>query len=195
MTTTPADSSDSGPLSTDERETLRIANERLNKQILGAAKVATFNAWTLAVFGGLSVMAGVFSLTGLVVGAGLLAFAWNEFRGRSLLRKLDLEGPKVLAWNQIALAGGVLVYCAWSSYRAWADHGDELAQFEAALGVSARDVALLAILIYAIVFVVTAVVLGFTARYHLVRERRLEQYLGETPAWVVAIQRSMSPLA
>ncbi len=192
MTTTPPDASDSGPLSTEEREMLQIANERLNKRILGAAKVATVNAWTLAVFGGLSVMAGVFSPTGLVVGAGLLAVAWNEFRGRGLLRKLDLEGPRVLAWNQIALAGGVLVYCAWSSYQAWA--GDELAQFEDVLGVSAEEIARLAILVYAIVFLVTAVVLGFTARYHFVRERRLEQYLGETPEWVVDIQRSMSPL-
>ena len=192
MTTTPADTSDSGPLRAEEREALRIANERVNKQILGAAKVATVNAWTLAVFGGLSVMAGVFSLTALVVGAGMLAFAWNEFRGRSLLRKLDLEGPRVLAWNQIALAGGVLVYCAWSSYQAWA--GDELAQFEDALGVSAEEVARLAILVYAVVFLVTAVVLGFTARYHFMREQRLEQYLGETPGWVVDIQRSMSPL-
>ena len=171
MTTTPADTSDSGPLRAEEREALRIANERVNKQILGAAKVATVNAWTLAVFGGLSVMAGVFSLTALVVGAGMLAFAWNEFRGRSLLRKLDLEGPRVLAWNQIALAGGVLVYCAWSSYQAWA--GDELAQFEDALGVSAEEVARLAILVYAVVFLVTAVVLGFTARYHFMREQRL----------------------
>ena len=192
MTTTPADTSDSGPLSAEERETLRIANQRLNKQILGAAKVATVNGWALAVFGGLSVMTGVLSLTGLVVGVGLLAFAWNEFRGRGLLRKLDLEGPRVLAWNQIALAGGVLVYCAWSFYQAWA--GDELAQFEDALGVSAEEIARLAILVYAIVFLVTAVVLAFTARYHFVRERRLELYLGETPGWVVDIQRSMSPL-
>ena len=192
MTTTPADTSDSGPLSAEERETLRIANQRLNKQILGAAKVATVNGWALAVFGGLSVMTGVFNLTGLVIGALLLAFAWNEFRGRSLLRKLDLEGPGVLARNQIALAGGVLVYCAWSFYQAWA--GNELAQFEDALGVSAEEIARLAILVYAIVFLVTAVVLGFTARYHFVRERRLELYLGETPEWVVDIQRSMSPL-
>ena len=194
MTTTPTDASDSGPLSAEERETLRIANERLNGRILGAAKVATVNGWTLAIFGGLSVMTGVFGLTGPVVGAGLLAFAWNEFRGRRLLRKIDLVGPRILAWNQIALAGGVLAYCAWSSYRAWADRGDELAQLEAVLGVSADEVARLAVLVYAIVFVLTAVLLGFTARYHFVRGQRLEQYLGETPGWVVDIQRSMSPL-
>lgn len=194
MTTTPADGSGSGPLSAEERETLQIANERLGERILGATKVATLNAWTLAVFGGLSLMTGVFGLTGPVVGAGLLAFAWNEFRGRRLLRKIDLEGPKILAWNQIGLAGGVLVYCGWSSYRAWAGHGEELAQLEAALGVSAVEVARLTVLVYAIIFVVTAVVLGFTARYHFVRGSRLEQYLGETPGWVVDIQRSMTSL-
>ena len=190
----PTNDSDSGPLSPEEHETLRIANEGLNKRILGAAKVATFNAWSLAVFGGLSLMTGLFSLTGLVVGAGLLAFARHEFRGRALLRKLDTEGPRILVRNQIGLAGGVLAYCAWSSYGAWVNRGDELAALEAALGVSADDVAGLTVAVYAIIFVVTGIVLAFTARYHSVRGRRLEQYLGETPEWVVDIQRSMSPL-
>ncbi len=169
-----------------------MANEGLNKRILGAAKLATVNGWSLAVFGGLSVMVGLISLTSLVIGAGLLAFAWNEFRGRALLRKLDLDGPRILAWNQIGLAGGVFVYCAWSSYRVWGSQGEELALLEVALGVSPEDVALLTVLVYTIVFVVTGLVLAVTARYHFVRLRRLEQYLGETPEWVVDIQRSMA---
>ncbi len=145
-------------------------------------------------FGGLSLMTGLLSLTGVVIGAALLAFSWNEFRGRKFLRKLDVQGPRILAWNQIGLAVGVFVYCGWSANRAWVQRGTELAQLEAALGVSAADVAALTVLVYAIVFVVTAVVLAFTARYHFVRGRRLEQYLEETPGWVVDIQRSMSPL-
>ena len=180
--------SDSGPLSPEEHETLRIANEGLNKRILGAAKLATFNSWSLAVFGGLSLMTGLFSLT------GLLAFARQEFRGRALLRKLDTEGPRILARYQIGLAGGVLAYCAWTSYGVWVNRGDELAALEAALGVSADDVAGLTVALYARIFMVTGIVLAFTARYHSVRGRRLEQYLGETPEWVVDIQRSMSPL-
>jgi hypothetical protein len=72
--TTPTND-DNGPLSAEQSETLRIANESLKERILGAAKVATFNAWSLAVFGSLSVLTGIFSLTGLVVGVGLLAFA------------------------------------------------------------------------------------------------------------------------
>jgi len=65
---------------------------------------------------------------------------------------------------------------------------------EAALGISADDFAGLTVLVYGIVFVVTAVVLGLTARYHLVHGRRLEVYRAETPEWVIDIQRSISPL-
>jgi hypothetical protein len=137
-------------------------------------------------------MVGLISLTSLVIGAGLLAFAWNEFRGRALLQKLDLDGPRILAWNQIGLAGGVFVYCAWSAYGVWANQGEELALLEVALGVSAEDVVRLTILAYAMVFVVTGLVLAVTARYHFVRGRRLEQYLTETPGWIVDVQRSMA---
>jgi hypothetical protein len=89
----------------------------------------------------------------------------------------------------------VLVYCAWNSYRAWANRGEELVQLEAILGISADEVAGLTVLVYAIVFVATGIVLAFTARYHRRRGQRLEQYLAETPGWVIDIQRSMSPLS
>jgi hypothetical protein len=193
VSTPPTDAPATGPLGAEQRETLSAANARLSKQVLGSAKVATLNAWSLAVFGGLSVLSGLFSFAGLVIGVGLLAFAWNEFRGRALLRKLDVEGPRVLARNQIALVGAVFVYCSWSAYRAWAGRSEELAVLEEALGISADDVAGLTVLVYGIVFVVTAVVLGLTARYHLVRGQRLEVYRAETPEWVIDIQRSMSP--
>lgn len=191
---TPTNPTSTSPLNPEQLETLAVANVRLNKQILGATKLATFNAWSLAVFGGLSLLSGLFSFAGLVIGVVLLAFAWNEFRGRTLFRNLDCEGPRVLAQNQIGLAGALLLYCARSSYQAWTNRSGELAQLEAALGISPDDVAGLTVLVYGIVFVVTALVLGLTARYYRVRGRRLEEYRAETPEWVIDIQRSMSPL-
>ena len=137
-------------------------------------------------------LTGLFSFAGLVIGAGLLAFAWNEFRGRALLRGLDAEGPRALARNQLGLIGGVALYCVWSSYNVWGNRSGELAQLEAALGIAGDDVARLTVLVYGIVFVLTAIVLGFTARYYLIRARRLEEYRAETPDWVIDIQRSMS---
>lgn len=186
-----ADPPEAGPLDAEQRETLRAANERLGSRILGSEKVAGFNAWTLAIFGGISLLTGVFSAAGLVVGAGLLIFAWNEFRGRALLRRLDRRGPRVLAWNQIALAAAVLLYCGWSGWRAWARPDPSLARLESVLGMSPGTVAELTVTVYAAVFVVTALFLGFTARYHFVRASRLEAYLERTPGWVVEIQRSM----
>lgn len=179
-----------GPLSPEQKEALREANERLRKPILGSATVATFNAWTLAVFGGLSALAGLFSPATLLVGIALLGIAWNEFRGRRLVRELNPLGPRILGWNQIILAGAVFVYCAWSSWRAWARPEPVLAQLEAALGMAPGEVARLTVTVYAVVFVVTALILGLMARYHFARGPRLDAYLEETPEWIVDIQRS-----
>ena len=178
------------PLDAEQRETLLQANERLRKRILGAGKVAAFNGWTLVVFGALSLLTGAFSATGLVVGVVLLGFGWNELRGRRLLRRLDRNGPHVLGWNQIGLAVAAFVYCAWSSWRAWAHPEPMLAELETTLGISSSEIARMTVLAYAVVFVVSAVALALTARYHFTRRERLEAYLRETPEWVVEIQRS-----
>lgn len=179
-----------GPLSPDQREELQRANERLQKPILGSAKVAGINAWTLAIFGGLSVLAGLFSLSTLIVGVALLAIAWNEFRGRDLVRRLDPRGPRILAWNQLVLVVAVGIYCTWRSWVAWARPEPSVTELETALDLDPGEVGRLTVMAYGAVFVITAVVLVFTARYHLRRASRLETYLRDTPSWVVDIQRS-----
>lgn len=178
------------PLDAEQRETLRRANERLRDRILGAGKVAAFNGWTLVVFGVLSILTGAFSPTGLLIGVVLLVFGWNELRGRLLLRHLDGRGPVVLGWNQIGLALAVFLYCVWSSWRAWAHPEPMLAELETTLGISPSEIARMTVLAYAVVFMVSAVALALTARYHFARRERLEAYLRETPEWVVDIQRS-----
>lgn len=191
MSTQPDPGPGESPLSPEQRRELGAAEKRLRKRILGAAKVATFNGWTLGAFGVLSLLTAAFSVVGLVAGAVLLGFAWNELRGRRRLRALDPEGPRILAWNQVGLAAGVLAYCAWSAYRAMARPDPMLASLEETVGLSAGEIGRLSAIGYGAVFVLTALVLGLTARYYGVRAARLEDYLRETPAWLVDLQRSI----
>ena len=57
------------------------------------------------------------------MGLALGALAWNEARGRRLLLDGDARAPRRLAFNQLALLGCVLLYCAYSAYMAWTGPG------------------------------------------------------------------------
>ncbi len=48
--------------------------------------------------------------------------------------------------------------------------------------------------VYGVVIVVTAPVQGLKAPYYFARIERVEDYLRETPGWIVEIQRSTSAL-
>lgn len=78
--------------------------------------VATFNGWTEAVFAGLAILFGIFSLTSLIVGVALGVIAWRELRWGRELGRLDIRAPRALALNQVYLLAGVLAYCGWQLY-------------------------------------------------------------------------------
>jgi hypothetical protein len=103
------------PLSVSHHQELAAATRR-GEPIRRAARVASFNAWTTAIFAGLSAPFALFSLVGLLVFAALAAVAWNEFRGRRRLLDFDPAGPSILGWNQLGLLGLIAVYCLWALY-------------------------------------------------------------------------------
>ncbi len=187
----PADHPASGHgLPPHQRAALEAADARA-RPVLRAAKLAAFNGWTLAMFAVLSIVVGLFSLTSLVVGLCLGVLAWNELRGRTLVRALDPRGPALLWRNQLWLLGLIVAYCAWGVFRAWTEPLPELRQLEMAAGIPPGLVLRLTLAAYAVVIVVTAVVLGLLARYHHRRVAMLRAYLAETPAWIVDVQRSV----
>lgn len=179
------------PLSEEQRERLREAGGRLD-EILRAARVASFTAWTVAIFGGISLLLGLTSPIGAAVGAALLAVAWNEFRGRRLLRALSPEGARVLGWNQLALLVVVILYCGWSVWSVRSGPGPEVRQLQELAGLPADFVSEMATVMYAAVAAIVAIVQGLLARYHFARGPRLEAYLDETPRWIVDVQRTAS---
>ena len=61
-----------------------------------AINVAHFDAWTVAIFGGLTFLVSLvsFSLVGLILGGGMSLVAYLEFVNAARLRRLELDAPK-----------------------------------------------------------------------------------------------------
>jgi hypothetical protein len=180
---------DQGPLSPGQRDDLTRAGERARK-ILAAGRVATFNCWTLGVFGAVSLLYGLFSLTGLIVGICLAILAWNEFRGRELLRQFEPNGLKLLVRNQVGLMSLVVAYCLWSMYQTVANPNIEVARLEELAGLPGDFATDLTMIVYGLAIVLTLLFQGINARYYFTRTKLLADYLRETPRWIIDLQRS-----
>ncbi len=178
-----------GPVSAAQRDQLVRANEHARK-ILAAGRVATFNGWNLAVAGILTLLLGGFRVASLVPGLGLCLLAWNEFRGRDLLRRFDRRGPTVLGRNQLTLMLLIISYCLFTMYDTWVHPNVELAQVEAMLGITGDLVTELAIRTYGAIIFASMLLQGLNARYYFARAALLQRYLKDTPAWIVDLQRT-----
>ena len=181
------------PLTPEQNRELSEATERA-RTFLGAVKVATFNGWTIGIFAAISLLFAFFSVTALVMGVGLGLVARNEFRGRKLLRQFDPLGPRLLGRNQIGFMSLIIVYCLWSMFQAGSNPITEIPGLEALADSYGDLVTTLTLAVYATVIVLTAVFQGLNARYYFARTQRVEDYLKETPGWIVEIQRSTSTL-
>ena len=182
-----------GPLSPEQRDQLVSVNERAAK-VLGAAKVATFNGWTIGSFAAVTLAFGLLSLTAFLMGLGMGLVAWNEFRGRRLLRHFDPQGPQLLGKNQLGFMTLLVAYCVWSIYRTLTGPVPTLEGLEEMFGSVADLVTRLTVAVYGGVAVISLLVQGLNARYYFARAKPLQEYLAETPTWIVELQRSTAGL-
>lgn len=204
--TTPPDSEnppEQGLLSPAQRQSLAQAQKEL-KKILKAVRVATFNATTSLVLAAISLLFAWLSIESLLIGLGLAAIAWIEFRGRKLLNQLHPAGLRLLAWNQFALLGLITLYCLWAIYQSWAsgNRAEEYSQyFQGNPELESMLVPLLdlektlSIVLYCCVIGASVIVQGLTALYYFRRLRMLEGYLKLTPAWILDLQRHLNMTA
>lgn len=176
-------------LTPEQLSALEDARERA-KGILSAAKVAAFNGWTIGIFAALTVLLGLTSPLLLALGAGMGVVARNEFRGRSLLRAFDAQGPRLLARNQFGFMALVVAYCTWSLLRTYTNPDPQWAQLQELAGLEAGYIQGLAAWGYGAAILLTVLFTGLNARYYARRTAMLERYLEETPTWVVQVQRS-----
>ncbi|MFW6153877.1 MAG: hypothetical protein ACOC95_01535 [Planctomycetota bacterium] len=196
----PADGRTS-PLTGEQMQAVVLARRQAAK-LRSAAKVALVNGVLLAVFSGLSLLFvlgeavfGSFDAVGAVMCVGLGALAWNELRGRRLLRRFSLRAPSVLGWNQVMLLGLIVAYAAWMMASALLGPNpyDEVVrrvpQAARLVGDMGRLYRVMAIALYGGLIVGTLIFQGLNARYYFTRARLLRSYLARTPAWVVDLQR------
>jgi hypothetical protein len=185
------------PLDEAQLSTLAKAREAKRK-IRFAGFIALSNVFGLGLCAILSLGFGLLSLSVSPIGLALLALAWNEERGRNLLRATDFRAPRRLAINQVILFLVVLVYCLHSAYVAWTGPslldavlqghpelpealGDGLGEGTSvdALTEWGRVVALV---VYGAVALGSLVVQGLTALYYL-SLRPMVAALAAAPAW------------
>jgi len=183
-----------GPLTALQLRKLNQASIR-HKRLSRAAKIATFNGTTIAIFAAVALVSGVFDTLSLVVGVVLAALAWNEFRGRNLLRSMDMSAPRALGWNQLGLMALVTGYALWKIYFALTGPSAYAAQIAAypqieTMFALTRLEKTLTTSVYGSLIAVTVICQGGCAWYYFSRAKYLRAYVSDTEPWIVDIQRA-----
>ncbi len=184
------------PISHEQQRELAEANLRARK-VRRAAKVATFNGWSIGIFAALSLPFALFSVTALVMCLALAGVAYNEFRGRKLLDHFEPCAPRVLGWNQLVFMGVLIGYSLWNIYLAETGPGPFAEQVKATpeLGSMLGSIDYLytsvTLAVYGSLIVFSVIFQGLNALYYFTREKYLHSYLNQTPDWVVNLQRSV----
>lgn len=184
------------PLTLSQRDELLVAKQAA-KKIRSAARVASFNGWTIGVAAALSAPFALFGTTALLMTVGLAVVSFNEFRGRRRLLQFDPAAAKLLGWNQLGLLAMIVTYCVWMIYDGLVGEASFAAQLnsqpeiQAALG-SMDDVGglydRLMIILYSSIIVGALVFQGFNAFYYFSRRSHIESFVRDTPDWVRDVQ-------
>ncbi len=184
-------------LTPDQLQELHAAR-RNGRKVARAARAASFSGWTLATFAGITLLAGIFSLSSFVLGVGMAIVAWIELRGASGIRQLDVTAPRRLAFNQLGLGAMMCAYAGWGVYATLTGpsvYAAEMAaagpQVAAILGPIDQMQTTIMLAVYIGVGCGALAATGGAAIYYLTRRRHIETHLQRTPAWVVEAIRSV----
>jgi hypothetical protein len=184
-------------LALTEQQLRELADARVaSKKIRTAINVARFDAWTVAIFAGLSLVCGITSVTGVLVGLGMAAVAVTEFIGLSMLKRLDVRAAKLLGFNQLGLALVLILYATWCIYSELSGAGmlssamssePMVAQMLEPYRPMER---LITYAIYGTLIAVAVFAQGGTALFYFTRAKHIQRYVEQTPAWILQMQRA-----
>ncbi len=159
-----------------------------------AAMIMFFGVVTLAVVAFQMALGDVDALH-LLLGAGLVAVALNEFWGATQLERLQLRGPILLAAGEVALGFLIIAYCVWSLLHIEVDQASALGgtqmeqQLEEMLSGAGDMIKGLTALVYVVVIAATVLYQGLVSIYYLTRRWPIRKYVRQTPNWIVEFDR------
>lgn len=188
----------SGPLAAEHHDELAAANQR-SRKIRKAAGVAAFNGWMTGIFAVTSAPFAPFSIAGFLVTVGLGIIAYNEFQGRKRLLRYDDSAATRLGWNQVGFLAMIIVYCLWMMFAGLTGEGPfaaeiaakpELAEVLDSVDGLDQIYKLIVLAVYGSVIVLSVIFQGWNAYYYFSRRKHVEEYVRETPAWVIDVQRA-----
>jgi hypothetical protein len=165
------------------------------KKLRRLAGYATFDGWSLAIVGALTLSCGGYgSAMGLLISFVLLGAGIFEIRSVHDLRRLKSSAISRMACNQLVLAAAIIVYAVISLIQSRHGGGttNEIEQALAQAGatddihdqLSTATETLCGGLI-----AVAMLVQGSTAIYYFSRQKHFQKYLTETPDWIQQMQR------
>ena len=190
-------SSATGPLNSAEQAEIAAAHARA-KVIRRAAGMAAFNGWVTAFLAAGSLPFAFFSVSSLVVTAGLAVVAYNELQGRKQLLEFRPDAASRLGWNQVGFLGLIIAYCLWMLYTGLTGEGPFAAEIRAKpeLAMALDDIGQfdrlyrgIVVAVYVSVILLSIIFQGLNALYYFSRRKHVEAYVRQTPDWVVELQR------
>jgi len=167
----------------------------LRRPIDRGVRVATFNAWSTAIFAVLSVPFALTSPTTLVLCMGLMFVAFNEFKGRQRFRELDERAATFLGRNQLAFAGLLILYASWQIVTALTQPGpyaDVMAnqpEIAGTLGSIEQLYKVGSLLLYGGLIVFAVIFQGGTALFYFGRKNHISTYRQRCALWVIRVQQ------
>lgn len=167
-----------------------------SRKVRRAIAVASFDGWSIGVFGGLTLLFGLTDFSSIALGLGMGVVAFIELRGAGRLRRLEAGAARTLGFNQVALGTMLILYATWhivaqltgpSPYQSIKSSDAQLAHMLQPIEDLSR---MLTIAIYSAVIAIAFFAQGGLALFYFTRDKHLRDYLSRTPDWILTMQRS-----
>jgi hypothetical protein len=189
MAASPSPTADAAPAISDAQRIEIARGAEREKRFAFARKLASFNGIGVAIFALISLLSAVVDAWSLLLALPLAAIAFVELNGGQRVARYERRGLVQLAINQLALLALVVVYALIQIFGAH-DGPSPLGE----LGISGMSEELgdvdelyrtAVTAFYGVVVVATALIQGGFALYYQSRLKHLDQFLADTPRWVI----------
>jgi hypothetical protein len=158
--------------------------------------MASFDAWTVGIFGALTFAFSLTDLSGLMLGVGMMGMATIELRSAGRLRRMDPAAARTLGFNQLALGSLLFGYAIWRSITVASGKGvyDAVGASDPQLAHMLQPMEnltrLISYAVYAALMAIAVFAQGGMALFYFSRVKHVKVYVARTPAWIVAMQRA-----